>query len=227
MCVPYTVKHSGASMPLKYQWLKTRASQLCDTAKQVKRVHILCYDILHVYQYSPWDLVTSGMKFGQEKFHIIHVWFKFVVVRTPSRLFTFFILQNTHYCKEWKNREGVCTTLNLTHILLDSKFEALGTIVHISKRFFFNPGDNSTVKWNVIYTPHGISLLCILQNGKSEIIARGVRTTTNLNQTYMIIPPRDFTFHMHMYIAQWKNWNNPEGKGGTYDNKFEPHIIWL
>ena len=38
-----------------------------------------------------------------------------------------------------------------------------------------------------------------------------------------IYPPRDFTFHMHMYFAEWKKWNNPEG--GTYDNKFERHII--
>ena len=116
----------------------------------------------------------------------------------PSRLFTFFILQNTHYCKEWKNREGVCTTLNLTHTLLDSKFEALGTIVQFSKRFF-NPGYNSTVKWNVIYTPHGISLLCILQNGKSEIIPRGVRTTTNLNHTLYDYPPTGFHFS-HAYV---------------------------
>ena len=80
---------------------------------------------------------------------------------------------------------GVCTTLNLTHALLETKFEALGTIVQFSKRFF-NPRDNSTVKWNVIHTPHGISLftcICILQNGKSEIIQRGVRTTINLNHT--------------------------------------------
>ena len=100
MCVPYTVKLSGASMPLKYQWLETRASQLCDIAKQVKRVHILCYVLSHVYQYSPWDWVIFGVKFGQEKFHIIYVWFKFVVLRTPSRLLAFYILQNTHYCKE-------------------------------------------------------------------------------------------------------------------------------
>ena len=137
MCVPYTVKHSGASMPLKYQWLKTRASQLCDIAKQVKRVHILCYDILHVYQYSPWDLVTSGMKFGQEKFHIIHVWFKFVVVRTPLGIISLFSFCKIHIiAKSEKIRKGVCTTFNFTHRLLQTKFEASGTIVEFLKRFF-------------------------------------------------------------------------------------------
>ena len=71
MCSPYTVKHSGASMLLKYLWFETRDSQLCDIAKQVKKVNILCYALSHVYQYSPWDWVISGIKFGQEIFHIM------------------------------------------------------------------------------------------------------------------------------------------------------------
>ena len=46
---------------------------------------------------------------------------------------------------------------------------------------------NLWVKLNVVHTPFLIfslfAIMCILQNEKSEIISRGVRTTTNLNHT--------------------------------------------
>ena len=34
-----------------------------------------------------------------------------------------------------------------------------------------------------------------------------------------------FTLCNNVYFAEWKKWNNPEG--GTYDSKFEPHIMWV
>ena len=116
-----------------------------------------------------------------------NVWFKFAVVRTPLGIISLFSFCKIHIiAKSEKIRKGVCTTFNFTHRLLQTKFEASGTIVEFLKRFF-NLWGNSTVKWNVVHTPRGI-----------------------------------FTFHMHMYFAEWKKWNNPEG--GTHDNKFEPHI---
>ena len=46
---------------------------------------------------------------------------------------------------------------------------------------------NLWVKLNVVHTPFLIfslfAIMCILQNEKSEIIPRGVRTTANLNHT--------------------------------------------
>ena len=46
---------------------------------------------------------------------------------------------------------------------------------------------NLWVKFNVVHTPFLMfslfAIMCILQNEKSEIIPRGVRTTTNLKHT--------------------------------------------
>ena len=50
---------------------------------------------------------------------------------------------------------------------------------------------NLWVKFNVVYTPFLIfslfAIMCILQNEKSEIIPRGVCTTTNLNHTLQFL----------------------------------------
>ena len=104
----------------------------------------------------------------------------------PSGLFHFF--HSAKYICMWKVKSpwGVCTTVYFTVELspgLKNLFKN-STMVPDASNLVLS---NLWVKFNVVYTPFLIfslfAIMCILQNEKSEIIPRGVCTTTNLNHT--------------------------------------------
>ena len=104
----------------------------------------------------------------------------------PSGLFHFF--HSAKYICMWKVKipRGVCTTFHFT-VEWSQRLKNLfknSTMVPDASNLVWS---NLWTKLNVVHTPFLIfslfAIMCILQNEKSEIIPRGVRTTANLNHT--------------------------------------------